>query len=118
MAHQNHTEVIGVSSVVAEQRGCFEVIDVSWLTTSHACVRDRCKQGFHRHMSSNTGFMNFPIETVAAFPSLNVAAFPLTSTVQPSLDPLSVPLGVSSCRETCTATTSDASAILVTVSGD
>ena len=26
------------------------------------------EQGFHRHMSNNTGFMNFPIETAAAFP--------------------------------------------------
>ena len=57
---------------------------------SHQCVRDRCKQGFHRHMSNNTGFMNFPMETAAAFPSRTVGAFPLTSTVQPSLDPLSV----------------------------
>ena len=40
-------------------------------------------------MSNNTGFMNFPIETAAAFPSQTVAAFPLTSTVQSSLDPLS-----------------------------
>ena len=48
------------------------------LTTSHPCVRDGCKQGFHRHMSNNTGFMNFAIE------------IPLTSTVQSSLDPLSV----------------------------
>ena len=40
-------------------------------------------------MSNNTGFMNFPIET-AAFHSRTVAAFPLTSTVQSSLDPLSV----------------------------
>ena len=53
-------------------------------------VRDRCEQGFHRHMSNNTGFMNFPIETAAAFPSRTVAAFPLTRTVQPSLDPLTV----------------------------
>ena len=41
-------------------------------------------------MSNNTGFMNFPIETAAAFPSRTVAPFPLSSTVQPSLDPLSV----------------------------
>ena len=34
--------------------------------------------------------MNFPIETAAAFPSRTVAAFPLTSTAQPSLDPLTV----------------------------
>ena len=34
--------------------------------------------------------MNFPIETAAAFPSRIVAAFPLSSTVQPSLDPLTV----------------------------
>ena len=34
--------------------------------------------------------MNFPIDTAAAFPSRTVAAFPLTSTVQSSLDPLSV----------------------------
>ena len=34
--------------------------------------------------------MNFPIETAAAFPSRTVAAFPLTITVQSSLDPLSV----------------------------
>ena len=53
-------------------------------------IRDRCKQGFHRHVSNNTGFMNFQIETAAAFPSRTVAAFPLTSTVQSSLDPLSV----------------------------
>ena len=36
------------------------------------------------------GFMNFPIEIAAALPSRTVAAFPLTSTVQASLDPLSV----------------------------
>ena len=53
-------------------------------------IRDRCKQGLHRHMSNNTRFMNFPIETAAAFPSRAVDAFPLTSTVQPSLDPLTV----------------------------
>ena len=34
--------------------------------------------------------MNFPIEIAAAFPSRTVAAFPLRSTVQSSLDPLSV----------------------------
>ena len=33
-------------------------------------------------MSNNIGFMNFPIETAAAFPSRTVAAFPLSSTVQ------------------------------------
>ena len=32
--------------------------------------------------------MNFPIVTAAAFHSRTVAAFPLSSTVQPSLDPL------------------------------
>ena len=53
-------------------------------------IRDRCKQGLHRHMSNNIGFMNFPIETAAAFLSRTVAAFPLSSTVQPSLDPLTV----------------------------
>ena len=53
-------------------------------------IRDRCEQGLHRHMSNNTGFMNFPIETAAAFPSRTVAAFPLSRTVQPSLDPLTV----------------------------
>ena len=53
-------------------------------------IRDRCKQGLHRHTSNNTGFMNFPIETAAAFPPRTVAAFPLSSTVQPSLDPLTV----------------------------
>ena len=41
-------------------------------------------------MSNNTGFMNLPIETAAAFPSRTVAAFPLTSAAEPSLDPLSV----------------------------
>ena len=41
-------------------------------------------------MSNNTGFMNFPIETAAALPSRTVAVFPLTSTVQTSLDPLLV----------------------------
>ena len=41
-------------------------------------------------MSNNTGVMNFPIEIAAAFPSRTVAAFPLTRTVQPSLDPLTV----------------------------
>ena len=41
-------------------------------------------------MSNNTGFTNFPIETAAAFPSQTVAALPLPSTVQSSLDPLSV----------------------------
>ena len=41
-------------------------------------------------MSNNTGFMNFPIETAVAFPSRTVAAFLLSSTVQPSLDPLTV----------------------------
>ena len=34
--------------------------------------------------------MNFPIETAAAFPSQTVAALPLPSNVQSSLDPLSV----------------------------
>ena len=34
--------------------------------------------------------MNFPIETAAAFPSRTVAACPLSSTVQPSLGPLTV----------------------------
>ena len=53
-------------------------------------IRDRCKQGLHRHMSNNAGFMKFPNETAAAFPSRTVAAFPLTSTVQSSLDPLTV----------------------------
>ena len=53
-------------------------------------IRDRCKQGLHRHMSNSTGFMNFPTETAAAFPSRTVAVFPLSSTVQPSLDPLTV----------------------------
>ena len=63
-------------------------------------------------MSNNTGFVNFPTETAAAFPSRTVAALPLTSSAQPSLDPLSVnDLGVGSCRETCTTATSDASAI-------
>ena len=41
-------------------------------------------------MSNNTGFMNFPMETAAAFPSQTVAALPLPSTVQSSLDPLLV----------------------------
>ena len=41
-------------------------------------------------MSNDTGFMSFPIETAAAFPSQTVAALPLPSTVQSSLDPLSV----------------------------
>ena len=58
--------------------------------TSYQCVRDRCKQGFHRHMTNNTGFMNFPIEIVAAFLSRVVVVFPLTSIVQPSLDALTV----------------------------
>ena len=95
-AHQNQTEFISVSSVVAEQRGwdrvVIAVIDVSGAHDESPvpCVRDRCKQGFHRHMTNNTGFINFPIETAAAFPSRTVAAFPLTSTVQPSLDPLTV----------------------------
>ena len=34
--------------------------------------------------------MDFSIETAAAFPSRTVAAFPLSSTVQPSLNPLTV----------------------------
>ena len=38
----------------------------------------------------NTGFMFFPIETAAAFPSQTVAALPLPSTAQSSLDPLSL----------------------------
>ena len=37
-----------------------------------------------------TRFMNFPSETAAGFPSQTAAAFPLPSTVQSSLDPLSV----------------------------
>ena len=41
-------------------------------------------------MSNNTGLMNFPIETAAAFPSQTVGALPLPSTVQNPLDPLSV----------------------------
>ena len=41
-------------------------------------------------MSNNSGFMNFPIETAAAFPSQTAAALHLPSTVQSSLDPLSV----------------------------
>ena len=41
-------------------------------------------------MSNNTGFMNFPLDTAAAFPSQTAAALPLPSTVQSSLDPLSV----------------------------
>ena len=41
-------------------------------------------------MSNSTGFMNFPIDTAAALPSQTVAALPLPSTVQSSLDPLSV----------------------------
>ena len=49
--------------------------------------------------------MNFPIETAAAFPSQTATALPKR------------PLGASSCRETCTTTTSDASAILATASG-
>ena len=73
---------------------CLAVIDASWAhdTTSHPRVRDRCKQGSHRHMSNNinTGVMNFSFESAAAFPSQTVAAFPLTSTVQSSLDPLLV----------------------------
>ena len=40
--------------------------------------------------SNNTGVMNFPIGTAAACPSRTVAAFLLTSTVQLSLDPLTV----------------------------
>ena len=82
-------------------------------------IRDRCKQGLHRHMSNNTGFMNFPIETAAAFPSRTVAAFPLSGSVQLFLRSVDGerPLGFGSCRETCT-TTSDASAILATASGD
>ena len=53
-------------------------------------MRCRCKQGLHRHVSNNIGFMNFPIEIVVAFPSRAVAAIPLSSTVQFSLDPLTV----------------------------
>ena len=76
--------------MVAEQRG-WDHVALWWstragLTTSHLCVRDRCEQGSHRHMSNNTRFMNFPIETAAAFPSQTVAVLPLQS----SLDPLSV----------------------------
>ena len=52
--------------------------------------RDRCKQGLHRQMSNNTGFMNFPLDIAAAFLSRTVAAFPLSSIVQTSLDPLTV----------------------------
>ena len=85
-------------------------------------IRDRCKQGLHRHMSNNTGFMNFPIETAVAFPSRAVAAFPLSivkycATFLGSVDG-ERPLGFGSCRETRTTTTSDASAILAIASGD
>ena len=56
-------------------------------------IRDRCKQGLHRHMSNNSGIMNLPIDTAAAFPSRTAAAFPLSNTVQPSWDPLTVGSG-------------------------
>ena len=68
-------------------------------------------------MSNNTGFMNFPIETAAAFPSQTAAALLLPSTVQSSLDPLSVNDPWASAVETCTTVTSDANAILATSSG-
>ena len=88
-AHQNHTEFHSVSSVVAEQRRwtalpCGDRRELG----SHVFVI--VVSSFYRHMSNNFGFMNFPIETAAAFPSRIVAAFPLTGTVQSSLDPLTV----------------------------
>ena len=71
-------------------------------------------------MSNNTGFMNFPIDTAASFPSRTVAAFSLVKYCATFLGTVvgERPLGVSNCCETCTTTTSDESAILVTASGD
>ena len=76
-------------------------------------IRDRCKQGLHRHMSNNTGFMNLPIETAAAFPSQAKHCAIFLGSVDGER-----PLGFGIFRETCTTTTSDANAILATASGD
>ena len=54
--------------------------------------------------------MNFPIQIAAAFLSQTAAAFPLPSTVQPSLDPLSV----NDPWASAVAVRPDASAVLAT----